>query len=173
MKRILFTIALAAILFSQQSLSAAISHDNGCAAVIPQPGMSSDGLTIATLFKSMPDTLMPYLSKNNRLDMVDFREANMKAEVTNLLEGKSEMTKLTVDSLTIRMSDILDIEMSLVVSEPSDTLIQVVRIYHTGDAITECVRDVYNFKWQLLSSAIDHSSVLRRDDDVFADKQKQ
>ena len=29
--------------------------------------------------KSMPDSLMPYLTHNNRLDCIDFREANMKA----------------------------------------------------------------------------------------------
>ncbi|MBR6998224.1 MAG: DUF3256 family protein, partial [Prevotella sp.] len=42
---------------------------------------------MADLFKAMPDSLMPYLTKNNRLDMIDFMEANMKAEITNQLEG--------------------------------------------------------------------------------------
>ena len=170
MKRLQFIIALAFLLFSQQSFSATVQSDNGIAAVNSHGSMSSNELSIASLFKAMPDSLMPYLSKNNRLDMLDFRDANMKAEVTNLLDGKSEMTQLSADSLTIRMSDILDIEMSLVFSEPSDTLIHVVRIYHNGDTITERIRDVYNSHWQLLSSVIVHSSVLRRDDDVFADK---
>ena len=69
--------------------------------------------TMSELFKAMPDSILPYLSENNRLDMIDFMEAKMKAEVTNLLDGKSEMTALTHDSLSITMNDVLTIDMHL------------------------------------------------------------
>ena len=39
-------------------------------------------ITMSEALKSMPDSLMPYLTHNNRLDCIDFREANMKAEVS-------------------------------------------------------------------------------------------
>ena len=53
-----------------------------------QGAQSTEEPTMAALFKAMPDSLMPYLTKNNRLDMIDFMEANMKAEITNQLEGR-------------------------------------------------------------------------------------
>ena len=70
--------------------------------------------SIGELFKVMPVSLMPVLSKNNRLDMIDFCEAKMKAEVDNKLGGKSEMTCLTRDSLSIRLSEALRVDLHLV-----------------------------------------------------------
>ena len=43
------------------------------------------------VISTMPDSLAPYLTENNRLDMIDFKEANMKAEVHNAFEGKTEL----------------------------------------------------------------------------------
>ena len=57
-------------------------------------------LTIRDVFRQMPDSLMPYLSTNNRLDFIDFLDSNMKAEVKNQFDGKSEMTVMTDDSLS-------------------------------------------------------------------------
>ena len=84
-------------------------------------GSHAQEKTMSELFKAMPDSLLPYLTTNNRLDMLDFMEAKMKAEVTNLLDGKSEMTALTHDSLSIRMNGVLRIDMKIVrVAEPVD-----------------------------------------------------
>ena len=49
----------------------------------------ADTLTIRSLFTEMPDAVIPYLTKTNRLDFIDFMDSNMKAEVNNELEGKS------------------------------------------------------------------------------------
>ena len=35
---------------------------------------SADGVKIRDVFREMPDSLMPYLSLNNRLDFIDFIE---------------------------------------------------------------------------------------------------
>ena len=78
-----------------------------CCVALPSWGQQ---LRMADVFKQMPDSLMPYLSTNNRLDMIDFMDAHMKAEVTNLLDGKSEMTALADDSLTIQLSAALKAE---------------------------------------------------------------
>ena len=49
--------------------------------------------------------------------MLDFMASKMKAEVTNRLGGKSEMTVLTDTTLTIRMSEALQVEMLLLKPE--------------------------------------------------------
>ena len=57
-----------------------------------------------TCFTQMPDSLCPLLTAVNRADFVDFLESKMKAEVSNRLGGKSEMTRLTGDFIEIRTS---------------------------------------------------------------------
>ena len=68
---------------------------------------------MADYFRKIPESLLPTLSVNNRLDMLDFMASNMKAEVINRLGGKSEMTSLTDSTLTIRMSNALQVDMLL------------------------------------------------------------
>ena len=126
---------------------------------------------MSSLFKEMPDSLMPYLSRNNRLDMVDFMEANMKAEVTNLLEGKSCMTALTSDSLSIRMNDVLQVEIRLFpsdeVADSSKQMIRVRRIYTINKNQTASIVDIYDAAWQLLRSYVEQSALLKREESLF------
>lgn len=126
---------------------------------------------IADVFRNMPDSIMPYLPANSRLDMVDFIEAGMRAEVTNLLEGDSEMTLLTNDSLSIRMSDALTIDMQLIgVRELVDSsmfVIRMVRNYTINGRQTESIVDIYSTAWRRVSSERTASSLLRRDEDVL------
>ena len=90
------------------------TEKQGAQSAEKQDTQSTEEPTMAALFKAMPDSLMPYLTKNNRLDMIDFMEANMKAEITNQLEGRTEMTALTADSLSLRMNETLRIDMKKV-----------------------------------------------------------
>ena len=87
---------------------------------------------LADLFRQIPDSITPYLSQNNRLDFIDFMESGMKAEVRNRLGGTSEMTALTSDSLSIRMSEALRVDMLLLTPlEPVDSCSQVVCVIST------------------------------------------
>ena len=84
---------------------------------------SAQELKLRDVFRQIPDSLMPTLSVNNRLDFIDFMDSNMKAAVRNQLGGMSEMTALTDDSLSVRMSDALRIDMLLLTLDvPMDTL---------------------------------------------------
>ena len=101
-------------------------------------------------FKAMPDALMPGLTANNRLDMMDFMDARMKASVDNKLGGRSEMTFLADDSLAIRMSDALTVEMK---RQQSDTTVTVCmkRTYHTTAGQIQTVLTRYDASsWQPL-----------------------
>lgn len=58
-----------------------------------------------TVFVNIPDSLCPLLSSVNRADCIDFIESKMKAQVTNRFGGKSEMTELSPDYVSLQMSD--------------------------------------------------------------------
>ena len=119
---------------------------------------SAQNLKMRDVFKQMPDSLMPYLTPNNRLDFIDFIDSDMKAEVTNMTGGVSEMTALTDDSLSIRMSDGLRVDMLLMnLDEPVDSIHQVVIFVETfmvdslyGDSVCK----TYTTDWQLVTRVL-------------------
>ena len=93
---------------------------------------AGDGITLRDVFRQMPDSLMPTLTQNNRLDFLDFLDAGMKAEVKNRLGGISVMTALTSDSLSLQVSQALRIDMLLLkLTEPIDTTNQVIIVGET------------------------------------------
>ena len=46
--------------------------------------MSAGAVEIKDVFAAMPDSVLPTLTRNNRLDMVDFVASGMKAEVSDV-----------------------------------------------------------------------------------------
>ena len=137
------------------------------------------------VFRQMPDSLMPYLTQNDRLDFIDFIDSNMKAEVSNRMGGSSELTALTSDSLSIRMSDALRVDMLLLaLDEPIDTIRQVVVMAETFlvDSIYgETVCSMFSTDWQPLTAvtipwnaaqqkrieSLRLQNILKRDEDIF------
>ena len=93
---------------------------------------SAQELALRDVFRQMPDSLMPTLTQNNRLDFLDFLDAGMKAEVKNRLGGTSVMTALTADSLSLQVSPALRVDMLLLtLAEPIDTVNQVIVVGET------------------------------------------
>ena len=116
----------------------------------------AEGLKMHDVFKQMPDTLLPTLSENNRLDMLDFMASNMKAEVTNRLGGKSEMTLLTDSTLSIQMSKALKVDMLLLTpttsADPeSEDVICLIETFGTDSLSLESTVRFYTPTWKLLN----------------------
>ena len=127
--------------------------------------VSASAQTVREAFKAMPDSLVPYLTANTRLDLMDFMDAKMKAAVTNLLDGQTEMTFLSDDSLSIRMSEALTIEMK---TQQADTVtvVSLKRVYLTREGQRQAVLTRYDARtWQELSPATVIESTLPKFDD--------
>ena len=107
---------------------------------------------IRDVFKTMPDSVIPYLTKNNRLDMIDFMASNMDAIVTNALGGKSQMLALTDQYAFIRLSESSDLAMRLLdVTSSVDSASQVICLVHTyGSDIRESCVTFYSLSWRQL-----------------------
>ena len=108
--------------------------------------------TLRDVFRQMPDSLLPTLTQNNRLDFLDFLDAGMKAEVKNRLGGTSEMTALTADSLSMQLSSALRVDMLLLpLAEPIDSMNQVIVVgetFLTDSVYGETSVHYYNTNWQ-------------------------
>ena len=106
--------------------------------------------TMSEALKSMPDSLMPYLTHNNRLDCIDFCEANMKAEVRNVFEGKSELLKLTTNYALFRMNDAASVECCMLEAR-GQYVICMIQTY--GTDLRESVISFYTTSWKQLPTA--------------------
>ena len=147
-------------------------------------GGAQDLMTLKDVFRQMPDSIVPYLSENNRLDFIDFMESGMKAEVKNRLGGTSEMTALTDDSLSIRMSDALRMDILLLkpvgMTDSCRQVICVVNTFGTDSLSQESQKVFYTPSWSRISqmpsfSAVDSQrikrlevqTILKRDDEIL------
>ena len=135
-----------------------------CALAVGQ--VSAQDLKMRDVFKQIPDSLVPYLSQNNRLDFIDFLDSNMKAEVRNKLGGMSEMTALTDDSLSIRMSNALQVDMLLLkLDQPVDSIQQVVvfsQAFLTDSVYSDSKVLFYTPDWKLLTKEIPLNDIQRQ-----------
>lgn len=108
-----------------------------------------------TAFRLMPDSVIPSLSENNKLDMIDFVNSNMKAEVTNLFGGKSEMLSLTNDSLCIRVSDGLTVRLLLLrpmeVTDDDEFVICMAQTFGIDSLNLSTKIDFMTLDWQKLN----------------------
>lgn len=101
-------------------------------------------------FAVMPDSVMPLLTKNNRLDFIDFIDCQMEAVVTNRLDGKSRMDTLTDDYLSMRYTSSCDVEMKLL---PVNDSTEVLCVVTTMKAmICDSRIEFYDTSWNPLSA---------------------
>lgn len=102
-------------------------------------------LKMRDVLAEMPDSILPLLTKNNRLDCIDFIENNMTARVKNRYDQDSELKRLTTDYMQMQLTAHSSVEMKLLTRE-QDTLICVVRTYIAPTADSDVV--YYNLKWE-------------------------
>ena len=109
------------------------------------------GQTAKDCFKAMPDSLAPLLTAINKADCIDFLESRMKAEVTNRLGQKSEMTELAPDYIRMQMTSRSFWQMKLLDVNDSTRIVCTVSTVN-GPVPDSDVR-FYTTDWQELSAS--------------------
>lgn len=87
----------------------------------------SNAEDLRTLFINMPDSIIPTLTKSDRMDFLDYMDSGMKARVRNKLGGECMMTDLSDNSLTIITSQSGKLQMSRFVRKDGTALICVIK----------------------------------------------
>lgn len=85
--------------------------------------------SLRDLWLCMPDSLMPVLDKNLRLEFVDLKDMGVKAEVRNLLGEDCSMDTLTADYMLLTVSKSSSCVMLLLPKSDGDSLLCVVRTF--------------------------------------------
>lgn len=68
---------------------------------------------MASLFSSMPDSLIPQLEEAWRKDLVDLYQAGKEARLKNTMNGYSALKQLTADYLSLQVTDNSAVELKL------------------------------------------------------------
>ncbi|MBO4661346.1 MAG: DUF3256 family protein [Bacteroidaceae bacterium] len=107
------------------------------AAVCPAQKMSE-------LFASAPYDVLPLMTRNNRLDCIDFIENNMEARVKDKFDNDVVLEEMTADYLRLVMSEVSSLEMKMVADK-----LYVAETCKGPGADTQV--KVYDTKWNLIS----------------------
>lgn len=103
--------------------------------------------SLRDIFTQMPDSLLPTLSRSDRLDLLDFIDANLTNEVPGALRGSARLTMLTPSVLKLRLSPHAEIQMCLLPDQSTLCLITSVE----ARAWDSSVR-FYTLDWQMLNT---------------------
>lgn len=116
--------------------------------------LSSNAQTrIRDIYASTPDSIFPLLTKNNRLDQIDFRENNMQAVVKNKFDDHSELLVLNDKYLKLKLSEHCVVEMRLL----SDSTFCMVQTYN-APAPDSRIR-FFDTNWNELHQTFERPSV--------------
>ena len=107
------------------------------------------------MLKTMPESLVPYLKENSRLDFIDFIDSGMRAEVSNGLDGKSELIKLTDTFASIKLTKASQLNMRLLdVNSTFNGAKQIVCVVQTyGSDIRESTISFYTTDWKQIDTS--------------------
>ena len=101
---------------------------------------------VRDIYAEAPDSIFPLLTKNNRLDQIDFRENNMTAEVKNKFDDRVELLVLNDKYLKLHLSEHCVVEMRLL----TDSTFCMVQTYN-APASDSRVR-LFDTKWNELQT---------------------
>lgn len=112
---------------------------------------SANAQSIKDIIREMPDSILPTLSRNTRLDFIDYLDAGQKAEERNLLRGTSEMTHLSNTRAVIKTSSASSVDIKLLNNDKGHiAIITTVQ----SDKIFSSVVKYYSADWQLVRTYI-------------------
>ena len=118
--------------------------------------ITAGAVEIKDVFSAMPDSVLPTLTRNNRLDMVDFVASGMKAEVSDVFDGKATLDTLTADYLHLTLSEAVKVEMKLLPSSSqlADSASHVICMVMTyGKQPIESKVTLFTSQWAPLPSS--------------------
>ena len=132
---------------------------------------------LRSLFVAMPDSVLPLLTKTNRMDCIDFLDSNMKAEVKNRFNNTSELKVLTKDYLELQLTSQSSVEMKLL---PMNDSVKVVCMVHTVcGPVCDSEITFYDTQWKQLPSKnfitlpeVDRFYYLNTNDESYATVRK-
>ncbi len=106
--------------------------------------VAQSAMTAADFFTSAPQSVFPLLDRNTRLDMVDYFNSGMTTPSQNKLDGRSVITEMTPESVTVKMTDASAIQLVALKGE-KNTIIALINTVATP-ALDSSIK-FFDSKW--------------------------
>ncbi len=107
--------------------------------------------SLRELWVSMPDSLVPVLSQNMRVEFVELQDMKVKAEVTTLLGDTSVLDTLTNDFMQVRLNRVCTLQMKVLPQTDGDSIICMVRTLAAPEKESEVM--FFDQQWRQLDLA--------------------
>ena len=129
--------------------------------------------TMRDFIITMPDSLVEYLNKTKRTEMVDFYDMGVKAETVNLLQGSTVLDSLNSTFADISVNKSQRMQLALLPLHEADTLICMVNSF-LGEA-PESEVHFFNTQWMPMPSndfldEVTSSQLLQRPDTMAVER---
>lgn len=133
--------------------------------------------TMQDIIKTMPDSVCPYLTENNRLDLLDFIASGMKSKVANSLGDTTRLDTLATDYAILAITPATTMQLRLLPLNPhiADSLTCAVCICTTyGTDAKDSHVAFYSPQWQRLTipdPIAEHKDKLLAKPDTMSEEQ--
>lgn len=108
--------------------------------------MGVSGKSMAEIWKSMPDSLVPYLGVKQRQEMIEFKSMGLSGETEHLLHGKSRIDTITADYMSVRLNASARLVIKRLPCHTGDSVVCVVRTWKAEQS--ESTARLYDETWQ-------------------------
>lgn len=99
--------------------------------------MSASAKSLRDMWVAMPDSLLPTLNANMRLELVELRDMKVKAEVKSLLDSDCVLDTLTSDYLQLTTSKAALVQMKMLPQVTGDSILCVVKTFAAPEKESE------------------------------------
>lgn len=101
-----------------------------CAALLAATaGTGAAAQAVDSLFAAMPDSIVPVMSRDNRLDCIDFYKSGMTANVRNIFGGKCSIDTMAADYLRLSPTAASSVELRLFAADGGAAVVAVAYTY--------------------------------------------
>ncbi|MCI6161056.1 MAG: DUF3256 family protein [Prevotellaceae bacterium] len=104
--------------------------------------------TMREAWLSMPDSILPYLNKGLRAELIDFLDMKTASKVSNLLQGESRVDTLISDFISLHPNRSTQIQLKLLPCVDSTQVICLVKTFYAPEAESEI--SFYTSNWEAM-----------------------
>ncbi|MBQ7471106.1 MAG: DUF3256 family protein [Prevotella sp.] len=101
--------------------------------------------SLSQFWSSMPDSLMPYLDKGKRMELLDYAKMGTKKEVKSQFNQMVTLDTITDNFMQVTLNEELTLQMKRLPVEDEDSVFCVVKSF--GKEAVESTVIVYNQDW--------------------------
>jgi hypothetical protein len=85
--------------------------------------------SMAELWQTMPDSVIPYIDRAQRQEMMEFISMGVEGKVRHSLQGQSKMDTLSSDYIHLTLSESMEMEMKRLPFQDGDSILCVVKTW--------------------------------------------